>query len=209
RATLSVENGAFLEERIENVEKLARAGVKMLTLTWNGGNALGGSHGQKEGLTVFGREVVQALAEYKILPDVSHLSERAFYEVSEIMRLQGKPFVASHSNAYAICPHTRNLTDTQIRAVADLGGVIGVNFYPPFLGKGSPAEHIAYIIRQGGEDTVAIGSDFDGIGYGYYKNCKKAHAFLERDLKKAGLSLRQIEKVLYKNALRVLGEGEI
>ncbi len=204
RAVLSVENGAILEENAQNIPKIAQAGVKIFGLVWNGGNALGGAHGQSQGLTPFGKRVVEELNARGVLSDVSHLSESGFYEVAAICKSQNQPFIASHSNAQTLCRHTRNLTDNQIRTVAANGGLIGVNFYPPFLGKETPAAHIRYIINKGGEDVAAIGSDFDGIERGYYPNCKRAYERLYADLKKAGLSPRQIEKVLYFNALRLL-----
>ena len=204
-AVLSVENAAMAEGREENIEQMARAGVKLCGLVWNGGNALGGAHDTGGGLTPVGRRIVETLAACNILVDVSHLSDQGFTDVCNILRLYKKPFVASHSNARELCENTRNLTDLQLRAIAESGGIVGVNFYPLFLGKYSSAKHIAYMIDICGEDTVAIGSDFDGIPRGYYRDCQEAAAKLEEALKGEGLSFRQIEKVLQKNALRVLG----
>ncbi|MBR7099760.1 MAG: membrane dipeptidase [Clostridia bacterium] len=205
QAVLSVENGAFLEGNLENIAEFSKLGVKMLTLTWNGGNALGGSHHQEWGLTEFGEQAVEELAFYGILPDVSHLSEQGFWRTAEIMQAAHKPFVASHSCTRALCNHTRNLTDAQIRAIAQNGGVVGVNFYPDFLGCYSPEQHMAHILKVGGEDCVSVGSDFDGIDRGYYKDPQEAEKGLESRLKKEGFTARQREKALKSNALRVLG----
>lgn len=204
----SVENGAFLEKNIENVEKLENCGVKFLTLVWNGGNALGGAHdGTDRGLTPFGKEVCERLfAGGKILPDVSHLSDKGIEAVDEMAKLYGAPYVATHSGARALCGHSRNLTDGQIRAIADAGGVIGVPFYPPFLGDFSPANHAAHIVNVGGEDCAAIGSDFDGVERSCYKNPCEAAEALETALRSVGFSPRQTEKILQKNALRVIGK---
>lgn len=206
RAVLSVENGSMAEERAENVGEMLAAGVKLFGLVWNGGNALGGAHDTGGGLTAWGKTVVEFLAAEGALPDVSHLSDAGFAEVAAIMKACRKPFVASHSCARALCPHSRNLTDGQLRALADAGGLAGVNFYPPFLGGFSPAQHIAYMIDVCGEDAVALGSDFDGMAGGYYKNCADAAQRIEGDLERAGLSSRQIEKVLQQNVLRLLGD---
>lgn len=204
-AVLSVENAAFTEGKLENIRALSRAGVKSVGLVWNETNALGGAHGNREGLTAFGESAVEEILFCGMLPDVSHLSDAGFDVVERIAKRLHKPFVATHSVARTLCAHSRNLTDGQIRAVAKSGGVTGVHFYPPFLGARSPAEHIAYLIRKGGEESVAVGSDFDGMKNGYYSCVADAAMRLEDDLKKAGVTPRQTELVLQKNALRVFG----
>lgn len=205
RAVLSVENAEMAEGRRENVEEMICAGVKMLGLVWNGGNSVGGAHDTGGGLTAWGKELVCLAASRNVLVDVSHLSEEGIKDVSNILLECHKPFAASHSNARTLCKNTRNLSDCQLREIAESGGLVGVNFYPPFLGQYSPAQHIAYIMNICGEDAVAIGSDFDGIARGYYRDCAQAAERLEADLKREGLSSRQIEKILQRNVLRVLG----
>lgn len=209
-SVLSVENGAFLQGNIDNIPLLEEGGVRFLTLVWNGGNDLGAAHdcknGADGGLTSFGKEVCERLfaGGKKIIPDVSHLSDRGIEEVSAIAGEYRASFVATHSGARRICGHSRNLADGQIRAVADSGGVVGVPFYLPFLRPFSPAEHAAYLLNVGGEDVVAVGSDFDGIDQSYYKDPSDAAARLADELKSIGFSERQVEKALQKNALRLL-----
>lgn len=165
---LSLEGGEALEGSIENLYAFHEMGVKALTLTWNRRNELGdGTSVQNpQGLTDFGRDVVCEMERLGMLVDVSHLAQPGFWDVVEITK---KPVIASHSNCFNICPHLRNLTDEQIRAIAQKNGVIGVNLYPPFLQKGGYANaetvlaHINHLIKTGGENCVGIGTDFDGI----------------------------------------------
>ena len=140
----------------------------MLTLTWNGGKRAGpgGDGSGRRGAYPFGRQVVPALEQAGILVDVSHASPELFWDV---MALAKKPVVASHSNAKAVCGHPRNLTDEQFTAIRDAGGLVGLNFYKGFLND-RPEQaamedvlrHAEHFLSLGGEDTLAMGSDFDG-----------------------------------------------
>ena len=116
---LTVENGAVLGRDLGRVEALARAGVVMVTLTWNGENAIGSGSQTDRGLTAFGREAAGELIRHHILLDVSHLNDRGFWDLMEETDV---PVAASHSNARALCPHRRNLTDDQARELARRGG---------------------------------------------------------------------------------------
>ena len=208
KCLLSVENGAFLcdGELEENVSRMADCGVKILTLVWNGGNLLGGGHETPNvGLTPLGFSAAELLGKSGIFTDVSHLSERGFFDLVQ-KKFSARPLIATHSNARALCPHSRNLSDAQIKAIADGGGVIGVTFYPVFLGAASPAKHIRYLIDCGGEEVAAIGSDFDGMKKAYYPNGGVAARGLYEDLKKEGLTERQIDKIFQKNVLRLFEE---
>ena len=130
-----------------------------------------------------------------------------------MVRYSTKPFVASHSNARALCNHPRNLTDEMIKALAEKGGVAGVNFYPYFLqesGKATVediAEHLWHMFQVGGEDVVAIGTDFDGFDEGELDITHMGEMDLVFDtIKKRGFSERQMEKIWNGNILRVLRE---
>lgn len=133
---MGAEGGAMIEGSMRKLETLYKRGVRYLGLTWNTSNQIGVSardeveNGKKGGLTEFGRNVVKRMNELGMLVDVSHLGETAFWDVSEI---SSAPIIASHSCAYSLCPHYRNLTDDQIKAIAKSGGYIGVNFYCKFL----------------------------------------------------------------------------
>lgn len=171
-AMLTVEDGACIDGRIERVKTLYDRGVRLITLTWNYENCIGfpnaddpGLHAK--GLKPFGFEVLAEMEKLGIIADVSHLSEGGFWDVA---REAAKPFVASHSCARALCGHRRNLTDRQLRALADRGGVCGVNFFSEFLktGSGYTADedilrHMEHIVKVAGIETAALGSDFDGI----------------------------------------------
>lgn len=165
---LTVESGAVLSGKIENISMLKKYGVKMMTLTWNGKNELGDGVGVENsgGLTDFGKKAVREMEKNNIIVDISHASEKLFYDVAEIA---GKPFCASHSDSKKITPHKRNLTDEQFEIIKNSGGLVGLNFCRDFLNKRATNAEMYDIIRHaehflslGGEKTLAIGGDFDG-----------------------------------------------
>lgn len=165
---LTVEGGAVLDGKAENVEMLRNAGVRMMTLTWNGKNELGDGVGVENagGLSDFGKSIIPVLEESNIIIDVSHASEALFYDVAELAK---KPFAASHSDSKSVCPHRRNLTDEQFGIIRQNGGIVGLNFCRDFLNKQATNAKMCDIIRNaehflslGGEKTIAIGGDFDG-----------------------------------------------
>lgn len=166
-AILTIEGGEALEGRIEVLRMLNRLGVRCLTLTWNGRNELGDGVAEAwtyGGLTKFGVEVVKEMNRLNMLIDVSHLSEAGFWNVLEIST---QPVIASHSNSGTVCPHPRNLTDKQIKALATSGGVMGLCFYPDFIHQQSPSlekllDHFDHIVSIAGTDCIGLGSDFDG-----------------------------------------------
>lgn len=162
---LTVEGGAVLGGELNNLRALKSRGVKMMTLTWNGENELGGGASTTLGLTPFGRETVKAMEELSIAVDVSHASDALFYDVAEMAE---KSMVASHSNSRAVCPHPRNLTDQQFQILRNQGGLVGLNFCIHFLREDSNA-HLEDILRHadhfwslGGEAVLCLGSDYDG-----------------------------------------------
>jgi membrane dipeptidase len=164
-AVLSVENGSALDGALANLDRLHARGVRILSLTWNRSNDLAdGAHEDSHGgLTPLGRRILARMRELRMIVDVSHLSEKAFWEVLEAT---SGPVIATHSNAAGLTPHPRNLTDRQLRALAARDGVIGVNFYPTFTGGatiGHVLAHVDYLVRVAGVTHVALGSDFDGF----------------------------------------------
>ncbi|HEY8486374.1 MAG TPA: dipeptidase [Limnochordales bacterium] len=189
-----------------------RLGVRAAGLTWNVRNELGDGVGEPRGagLTAFGRRVVQEMNELGMVVDVSHLSPAGFWEVLELSR---HPVVASHSNAYTLCPHQRNLTDDQIRALAQKGGVIGVNFYPGFLRSEGTAtlqdvvRHIDHVVQLVGPDHVGLGSDFDGISStpAGLEDASRLPALTEA-LVRMGYPDEAIGKILGENFVRVFRE---
>lgn len=166
-AILGIEGGGAIGGSLERLGEMHAKGVRILTLTWNGRCEIGDGSGVENarGLTDFGKSAVREAERLGVVVDVSHLSDRGFYDVSEISQ---KPFIASHSNSRAEASHVRNLTDEQFGLIARRGGLVGLNLYPVFLG-GSAANgreavyrHLCHFLELGGENTVALGSDFDG-----------------------------------------------
>ena len=209
---LSIEGGEALEGRLENLRNFFRLGVRVLTLTWNNRNELGDGVAEGEhasGLSEFGQQVIAEMNNLGMIIDVSHLAERGFWDV---LRLSKFPVIASHSNSYTLCQHRRNLNDKQITALANQGGVIGVNFCPAFL-IDSPKNaiidhvvwHIAHILDVAGSEAVGLGSDFDGIASvpQGLEDISRIDEILTR-LKNHGYPESVIEKVMGKNFLRVL-----
>lgn len=132
-AFLSVENGSAFADDLSRIGKTKRQGVCAVTLTWNGENELGSGNVTDRGLTDFGRAAVREMERCGILIDVSHLNDAGLADVFETAE---RPFLATHSNARAICTHKRNLTDVQIKEMVRRGCLIGLNYYGPFLRDG-------------------------------------------------------------------------
>lgn len=215
-ALLTVEEGAVCQGEIPKLLTLYEQGVRMMTLTWNFPNEIGySSKTQEKGLTEKGKEFVSKMQEIGMIIDVSHLSDQGFWDVLEMTH---KPFAASHSNARSICSSARNMTDEMIRALAERGGVMGLNFYPGFLKEALPGEHYQgtiadivlhakHILKVGGEDCLGLGSDFDGIDLHAQLSGVQDMSKLERALRKEGFTPSQIEKIFYKNVLRLYREN--
>lgn len=165
---LSLEGADGLQGDLTALRILRYLGVRSLGLTWNHANwaADGALEPRAGGLTLRGRELVRSCNELDIIVDVSHLSERSFWETADETSC---PFIASHSNARSICSHPRNLTDDQIRAVIAADGLIGITFVPWFVKQDDPVRpddlipHIERICELGGERHLMLASDFDGI----------------------------------------------
>lgn len=167
-AVLTLEGCDAIGDSIVKLKTLIRLGVTSVGLTWNHANAVadGAWEERQGGLSQFGKQVVRALNEAQCWVDVSHLSEKGFWDVME----EAKYPIASHSNVYTLCPHPRNLRDEQINALIKKKGVIGITFVPIFLKQGSEQTIIADVLRHldhvcslGGSYHVGFGSDFDGI----------------------------------------------
>lgn len=209
-----VEEGAFVDS-MEQLGEAYRLGVRYITLVWNYETHIGvpSAIDQSRGLKAFGYEMVEAMQDLGMLVDVSHLSDRG---VRDVLQLAKKPIIASHSNARALCNHTRNLSDELIVGIANNGGVIGVNCVPQFLDENSNIiriqrliDHIQYIYNLAGEDVLAIGNDFDGFKH-LTPELDEIRTIADLPLVadvllKSGFSSRQIDKIFHQNVLRVLG----
>jgi len=214
-AILVVENSDALEGSLGVLRMFYRVGVRSMTLTHNpsswaaAGNAEGRCGG---GLTCFGVKLVEEMNRLGMLVDVSHIAERGFYDTLET---SSRPVIASHSCCAALCDHPRNLTDAQIRALAQNGGVMALTFVPSFIEQGwTPArwpeqpsldqllDHVEHAVEVAGIDHVGIGSDFDGGG----TLLRDATEFprITAGLLRRGYRTADVRKILGENTLRLL-----
>lgn len=210
-AFLSVEDAALIDcER--GLEAAFADGVRAINVTWNHPNELSGTNANEpdRGLSEAGRSFVRHCGELGVIVDVSHLSDPGFWDVIDCAE---KPPVATHSNSRALCPHPRNLTDDMFKALRDIGGTAGLNLWTEFLAgeKGERVtvdtcvRHIEHFLDLGGENTVALGSDFDGCdtlpegikGIGGW-------ALVWEALEKRGYPRELLEKIFYRNLMRVV-----
>lgn len=212
-AFLTIEDGRSADS-LEKIKKYHDMGIRLITFTWNYENCMGYPNSnpkmREKGLKEFGLSAVEYMNELGMIIDVSHLSDGGFYDVYKASK---KPFVASHSNARELSPHTRNLTDDMIRKIAEKGGAIGLNFAPEFLDKNIKnkdskielmVNHLNHIKNVGGEEVIALGSDFDGISGNLEISGSEKMPLLFEALKKEGWAEDVIEKLAYKNMLRVI-----
>lgn len=163
------------------------------------------------GLTASGIDLIKQANALKMQMDVSHMNEKAFWDTAHHST---SPLVATHSNAHALCPQPRNLTDQQLRAIRDSGGVVGVNFGNAFLRADGRRDsdtplttivrHIDYLINIMGEDHVALGSDFDGITLPDELGDVAGLPRLINTLRASGYDQLVLDKLLWRNWLRVL-----
>lgn len=163
-ALISVEGAEKLDCSIENLERAYKKGLRIVHLTWNHPNCLSGTCIDGGGLTEKGREFVRAAQEMGVALDMSHISEKAFWDIQEIAT---KPVLAGHSNSKTVCDHFRNLTDEQFTALVKTGGVAGLNMYLDILGHGRDIDavirHAEHFLSLGGEKALCLGGDLDGI----------------------------------------------
>lgn len=224
-AVLTVEEGGILCDRKERLDTLYEEGIRLMTLMWNYENCIGYPNSREasvmsRGLKSFGIDVVRRMNELGMIIDVSHASDGTFWD---ILKYSKNPVVASHSNCRALCKHPRNLSDTMIRSLANIGGIAGINFYGAFLGAGQGDEgdtaqedsrvdamtaHILHMIQVGGSGFPAIGTDFDGFdaeGILEIPDVSKMERLWDA-LKKAGVPESQLDLIWSGNAERVMRE---
>ena len=204
-----IENGYAVGLDIDNVDRFRSRGVAYMTLCHNGDNDICDSHkgnGEHNGLSEFGKRVVERMNKVGMMVDLSHASQKSFWDALEC---SSKPIICSHSSSRALCDHTRNLTDEQMRALSECGGVAQVCLYSGFLRKGGNAtiqdavRHIMHMIDVMGVDHVGIGSDFDGGGG--LPGLEDASWFLKltESLMEQGLSDQDLSLVWGQNFLNV------
>lgn len=206
---------------LANLERWYERGLRSIGIVWSRPNAFAegvpfefpGTPDTGSALTDAGRALVRACNELGILVDCSHLNEAGFWDVAA---LTDAPLVATHSNAHALCPATRNLTDAQLDAIRDANGIVGVNFAASFLredGRNAPEEtgidaivrHVAYLVERMGVDHVGFGSDFDGAEVPAELGGVSGLPALVDALRAAGFDDASLDLITHGNWLRVLG----
>lgn len=201
---LAVEDARLLGGERARLFMLYKAGVRIITLLWRGETVIGGAFDTAIGLTRFGKDILSECIRLGIVPDVSHASERAFYEILEACKAH--PLMASHSNSRRIKNHPRNLTDTQFMDLLRANGLCGISLCPDHLAEKSPTSddvlrHIEHFLALGGENCVALGTDFDGIEE---TPCdirrNRDLLILAEKMSRIGYSDALIEKIFWKNA---------
>ncbi len=212
----SVEGLVGIGSNIDFIGTLYDLGFRIISLAWNEVNLLAAGCGcddSSKGLSDLGRKAVRIMENLKIVLDVSHLSERSFWDV---VKIADRPFIATHSNAYSLCPVPRNLKDEQIKAVAQSGGLIGISALPQIVDLKNPsmekvAEHVTYVAGLIGVDHICFGFDF--FDYLPTSNNRKQTAGLEdvtrvpaliEYLRKNGFDEQDIEKIAWLNFISFL-----
>lgn len=186
-------------------EQIYSLGFRFAMLTWNYENryACGASSDQHRGLTEEGKELTKYLIDQGIILDISHLSDQG---AEDLMTLTDAPIIASHSNVRSVCPHPRNLPEGLIRELIRRQGLIGINFFAPFVGENPQVEdllrHMDVILSLGGEDVLALGGDLDGCDGVFPAGISGVETVpvLRERMEKAGFGAALIEKVFFENA---------
>jgi membrane dipeptidase len=218
-AVLHIEGAEAIDPAFEILDVLHQAGLRSLGPVWSRPNAFGhgvpfrcpSSPDTGPGLTDLGKELIRACNQLKILIDLSHLNEKGFWDVAEV---SDAPLVATHSNAHALSPHSRNLTDKQLAAIREVNGMVGINFAVSFLradgaqNRDTPMtliiDHVEHMIEKVGEDGVGFGSDFDGAMIPKELGNAAGLQGLVEIMRTRGYSEALIEKLCYRNWLRML-----
>ena len=208
---LTLMEGADPIREPNDLYKYHERGVRLLGPTWNNKNIFASGSNTNEGLTLLGRELIKIMNELSITLDLSHLNEKSFWDSIELTDLIP---IATHSNARTLTDHPRNLKDEQLKAISNLGGVIGIVFYNEFLKINSKPpsleeiyKHTEYILNICGEDHVGIGTDLDGARIKDFPKEIRQISNLPRVSEyfiKKGYSNKTVEKIMGKNFLRVI-----
>lgn len=212
-ALFTIEDLGVIGDDISKLQQAYNRGVRIASITWNHENKLAFPNSAKEktmegGLKPSGFQAVETMNELGIVIDVSHLSDGGFWDVVKTSKL---PFIATHSNSRMVTNHPRNLTDEMIKALAEKGGVMGLNFAPDFLSGRKDkrsniddmVKHIMHIRNVGGSEVLAVGTDFDGIHGKLEVGTPAEMPLLFDALRKAGLSQSELDNMKCGNIIRV------
>lgn len=206
---LHLEGAEALGNDSEILGLLYRLGLRSIGLTWNNRNLLADGVGEEPGaggISNKGKDIIYLMEELGIMLDLSHISIKSYYDALQLYR---KPVLVTHANARALCNHRRNLDDNQLKALAENGGVIGVNQIPEFIKEDGKLElndlldHVAYISDLIGVKHVALGSDFDGDDVLLMRGVEEYWQW-PQILAGRGFTPAEINMILSENALRVI-----
>ena len=204
----AVEDARIVGNDISRLDVLRENGTWYLTLLWGGDTVIGGSHNTQNGLTDFGKRVVCGCFERGIVPDISHASEFSADDIVSLAYEYGKPIIASHSNSYSVYSHTRNLRDRHLKAISELGGIVGISLCNSHLADKKDEDtdvtdvirHIEYYMSNGAADLLCVGADWDGTdlpnGFSDIRDMSKIYSELQR----LNYSNETIDKIFFKNA---------
>ncbi len=218
-AIMHIEGAEAIDRNLNMLHVLHQAGLRSLGPVWSRPNIFG--HGVPfrfpglpdigDGLTDIGFELIRACNNLKIMIDLSHLNEKGFWDVAKTSNV---PLVATHSNAHTLCTHSRNLTDKQLAAIRETGGMVGLNFAVAFLREdgqknvNTPLEimlrHMDYLLEHLGEDHVGLGSDFDGATIPAELETVSGLPKLATAMRQHGYNTTLINKICYENWMNLL-----
>ncbi|MTD27516.1 dipeptidase [Erwinia sorbitola] len=216
---MHIEGAEALDDELSQLDRWQQAGLRSIGPFWNLPNRFGfgisgsfpGSPDTGEGLTAAGKRLIAACNQRGLMIDLSHMNEKSFWQTAQ---LSDAPLVASHSNVHTLCPQPRNLTDAQLTAIAESDGLVGLNFGTSFLrsdGKRDGdmplsvmVQHLDYLLEKLGENSVAFGSDFDGINLPDKIGDVTGLPHLLAALRTAGYNEPLLKKLCRDNWLRVL-----
>ena len=166
---LSIEDARIIGDSLSRLESMYLNGVRVITPMWKGVNQIGGAWDTDIGLSNFGKRSISKMIELGITVDLSHASQRAFYDILLICAENKKIPIASHSNSYFVCPHKRNLSKSQACDLIKMNSIIGISLAPEHLSNSSNADindilrHIDYYLSLGAQNSLCLGCDFDGV----------------------------------------------
>lgn len=208
---LAVEGGKLIGSDLSRLKVMRSLGVRFLTLTWNDPCLICGANGTDGGVTEFGFAVLDRCRTLGIIPDISHASDKAASDVITHCEENGGICVATHSNSRVVCNHSRNLTDELFMRLVRLGALVGISMAPMHLCDGGKAdvshitEHIMHYLSLGGEDTVCLGCDFDGIVDTPDGIASVSELYALADaLAHCGCSDELIDKIFHQNAMNFM-----
>ncbi|MBR2721861.1 MAG: membrane dipeptidase [Clostridia bacterium] len=203
---LSLEDARVLDGHTERVDLLYEMGFRLITPLWRGLTCIGGSHDTDQGLTAFGKAALTRALRLGMILDVSHASVESAADIFELSGAERRPVIASHSNAYEICPVSRNLRKDQIQSILDSDGIIGLNFCQDFLRLGGNARvadvfpHVDYFLEQGASHALCLGGDMDGCELPSDLPTLSALALLAEQMLSHNYSEALVKAIFFENA---------